>query len=157
MTYGPSRDAQAYNQRLDAAATAFHGHHGEVSYGDTLSPTGRSRKSQINVAVPGWGLPRVATMVFVEKHVLKDQQWELYEYAYDLQMEPKPTGRYAFHWARGVFHVHCEDPSRPRSDHHYKGAPIDDVFWVADTLSAMIHRGISCLGLQPLLNWHEDP
>jgi len=155
MNDGPALDAQAYDQRLDAIAAAFHGRYGEVSYGDTVSPSGGSRKLQINVAVPGWGFPLVATMVFVEKHVRTQQQWVLYEYAYDLHLEPKPKGRYAFHWARGVFHVHCEDPAGPRPDRHYKGAPIDDVFWVAELLSTLIHRGISCFGLQPLAAWQE--
>jgi len=156
MSGGPSLDAQAYNQRLDALAAAFHGRYGQVKYGETPSPTGESRKLQIVVTVPGWDLPTVATMAFVEKHTLRDQRWVPYEYAYDLHIEPRPSGRYAFHWARGIFHVHCEDPRRPHPDHHYKGAQIDDVFWAAETLYVMIQRGISCLGLQPLSNWQED-
>ena len=157
MTDDPALDAHAYNQRLDGAAAAFHGRYGEVSYGDALSSSALSRKLQINVIVPGWDLPTVATMVFIEKHALRNGRWVPYEYAYDVHLEPRPNGRYAFHWARDVYHVHCEDPSGPSSDHQYKGAPIDDLFWVAETLSAMIHRGISCDTLQPLAHWHEAP
>ena len=160
MTGGPSvgsLDSGAYDHRLDAIASALHGRHGEVSYGSAQSASGESRKLQITVTVPGWGLPTEATMVFVEKHALRDRRWMLYEYAYDLHREPRPGGRYAFHWAREVFHVHCEDPERPGPDHHFKGAPIDDVYWVADTLFDMVHRGISCRGLQPLARWQEEP
>ena len=157
MTDEPTLETHAYNQRLDGAAAVFHGRYGEVSYGDTLSASGLSRRLQISVTMPGWGLPTVATMVLVEKHAQRHGRWVPYEYAYDLHLEPKPNGRYAFHWARGVFHVHCDDPSDPRPDRHYKGAAIDDLFWVAETLAVMAHRGISCVGLQPLVDWREAP
>ena len=156
MTGGPSLDRHEYNQRLDELGSRFQGRYGQVEYGDAISPSGESRKLQITVTVPGWGLPIAATMVFVEKHAWPDLHWVPYEYAYDLHMEPKPSGRFAFHWARGIFHVHCDDPRRPRPDHHYKGAQVDDLFWAAEALFVMIHQGISCHGLQPLTNWQED-
>jgi hypothetical protein len=153
MTGGPSLGRHEYNQRLDELASAFHGRYGQVDFGDEVSPSGQTRKLQITVVVPGWGLPTSATMVFVERHEWRDPLWVPYDYAYDLTFEPKPSGRFAYHWARSVFHVHCEDPKHPRPGHHYKGAPVDDLFWVAQTLFEMIHQGITCQGLQPLTGW----
>jgi len=156
MTDGPALDTHRYDQRLDGLAAAFQGRYGEVIYGQAVSRSGESRKLEIRVDVPGWGLPPSATLVFVEKHRRQAQRWVRYEYAYDLHLEPRPAGRYAFHWARDVYHLHCADPRHPAPDHHYKGVPIDDVFWAAEELFVMAARGPSCAGLVPLRDWHED-
>jgi hypothetical protein len=157
MIGGPSLGRQEYNQRLDKLASAFHGRYGQVEFGDEASPSGATRKLHITVTVPGWGLPTSATMVFVEKHEWRNSVWVPYDYAYDLHLEPRPSGRFAYHWSSGVFHVHCEEPTQPRRAHHYKGAAVDDIFWAAQALFETVHRGISCHGLQPLVGWHEEP
>ena len=128
-----------------------------MRYGYTESRSGESRKLELEVTVPGWGLPTEATMTFVEKHEWDGSHWVPYLYAYDLHIEPKPNGRFAYHWDRQVFHVHCEDPEDPSFAHHFKGAPIDDIFWAAESLFEIFQRGISCHGLQPLRGWEESP
>ena len=157
MIGGPAQSGHQYSLRLEELASAFRGRFGEVEYGFDQSPSGKTRKLQITVAAPGWGLALEATLVLIEKHRLVREQWVPYEYAYDLHIEPRPSGRFAYHWARDVFHVHCVDPSEPPRDHHYKGAPVNDVFWAAETLFEMIRLGISCRGLQSLTDWVEDP
>jgi hypothetical protein len=54
-------------------------------------------KLEVRVDIPGWGLPPIATLVFIEKH-LWDTEAERYAYLYDLHLEPRPTGRFAYHW-----------------------------------------------------------
>lgn len=155
MTGGPSLTPNDYNQRLKTLVDSLQGRYGDVVYTAATSPSGQSRKLQITVTIPGSGLPVEATMVFVEKHEWREPEWMPYDYAYDLHLEPKPSGRYAYHWARDVFHVHCDDPAQPGRDNHYKGAAVNDVFWAAQSLFEMIHLGISCRGLQPLRDWQE--
>ena len=74
--------------------------------------------------------------------------WEMAEYLYDLHLEPRPGGRYAFHWHDQVPHRHCVEPSLPRPDHHYEGAFFDDIGWAATELATIAGAGISCRGLR---------
>ena len=118
--------------------------------------SGQSVKLQITVHIPGWFTADEATMVFVEKHRWSGSAWERYAYLYDLHWGPRPRGRFAYHWHDAVFHVHCVDPRNPRSDHHYQGAPVPDIFWAAEQLHRIFALGVSCVGLVPLGGWAED-
>lgn len=127
MRPGQRLSAQDYHQRLEETAKAFSGRYGEVEYGSVESRSGETAKLVIVVLVPGWGLPRTATLSFVEKHAWRAGRWHRYAYAYDLHAEPRPGGRFAYHWHDGVPHRHCVDPARPRPDHHYEAAYFDDI------------------------------
>lgn len=155
MTGGPPLGRHEYELRLEELAVAFQGRYGEVTYGYTESASGTSRKLLLTVTVPGWGLPTEATLAFAGKHAWDRRHWVPYAYAYDLHVEPKPNGRFAYHWDRDVFHVHCEGPARPARGHHFRGAPVDDIFWAAESLFEILHHGISCRGLQPLTGREE--
>jgi len=137
-----------YDQRLDEIADAFSGLFGEVTYGH--AEVEDLRKLRVAVDIPGYGLSAVATLVFIERHLWSDGAWEMAEYLYDLHLEPRPHGRYAFHWHDLVPHRHCVDPSLPQPDHHYEGAFFDDIGWAATELATIAGAGISCRGLRPV-------
>ena len=99
--------AQEYHQRLEEIVKAFTGRYGQVSYGTTNGPNGDTTKLLVRVDIPGWGLPQIATLVFIEKH-LWDPDPERYAYLYDLHLAPRPGGRFAYHWHDDVPHRHCE-------------------------------------------------
>lgn len=145
-----------YDQRLEELAAAFSGRYGRVEYGSTASASGRISKLQITVHLPGWFAADEATMVFVEKHEWRTSAWERYAYLYDLHWEPRPRGRFAYHWHNDTFHIHCVDPANAQPDHHYRGAPVDDIFWAAEQLHLIFARGVNCVGLVPLRGWAED-
>lgn len=157
MIGGPGLGRQEYDLRLERLASEFEGRYGEVRYGHVESVSGERRRLKVTVTIPGWGLPAAAAMVFVEKHEWVDPDWVPYAYAYDLHLEPEPNGRFAYHWDRGIFHVHCEDRTQPTSGPHFKGAPLDDIFWATESLFEVVSRGISCHGLPPLIGWNEEP
>lgn len=153
MRPGRRLTSHQYDQRLDEMADAFAGLYGQARYGHIESEGGTSRKLRVlrvQVDVPGYGPPALATLVFVEKHAWSGGAWERFEYRYDLHLEPRPTGRYAYHWHDDVPHRHCVSPAAPRRDHHYDGAVFDDIGWAARELFGMAATGISCLGLRPL-------
>lgn len=152
MRPGHRLTTHEYDQRLDEIADAFSGLYGEVRYGHVESPSGELRKLRVQADVPGYGPPPIATLVFIEKHFRSRGEWERYEYLYDLHMEPRASGRYAFHWHDGVPHRHCVDPTGSRPDHHYDGDVFDDVGWAARELSQLVSTGITCAGLRPLRN-----
>jgi len=135
---------------------AFSGRYGRVEYGYGLSESGQSVKLTIAVHIPGWFGADLATMVFVEKHEWRRSGWERYVHLYDLHWEPRPNGRFAYHWHDDVFHIHCVDPADARPGHHYRGAPVDDIFWAAEQLHLIFIRGVNCVGLVPLGAWVED-
>lgn len=146
-----------YEQRLDEIADAFAGLYGEVTYGHVESASGRSRMLSVEVAVPGYGLSPIATMVLVEKHERSDVAWERSEYLYDVHMEPRPSGRYAYHWHDDVPHRHCAEVAKPGAAHHFEGMAFDDIGWAARQLFEMVSRGISCAGLRPIRAEVEEP
>ena len=81
---------------------------------------------------------------------------EMYAYLYDMHFEPRPSGRFAYHWHNEVPHRHCETtPAAP--DHHYEGVFFDDIGWAADELFRIVTRGISCTGLRPLRDGPPEP
>lgn len=152
MRPGSRLSTHEYDQRLDEIADAFSGLYGEVRYGHVEDSGGRLRQLRLEVAVPGWGVESLATLVFIEKHQRSSPQdaWERAAYRYDLHLEPRPRGRYAYHWHDEVPHRHCEDPVWPRPGHHYADVRFDDIGWAARELFTMIGTGISCQGLYPL-------
>ena len=108
------------------------------------------RLLSLEVALPGWGLPVEARLVFVERYVRRQGGWELTEYAYEYQREPRPSGRKAHHWHEGIFHAHCVDPRSPRAVAHYRDVQVD-LLEAADEFLAIHLRGeVDCSGLFPL-------
>lgn len=156
MIDGSQLGRQEYNQRLDELAAAFSGRYGRVEYGSASSASGHSVKLQITVHIPGWYVADEASMAFVEKHRWTGLAWERYAYLYDVHWEPRPSGRFAYHWHDGVFHVHCVDPRDPHSGHHYQSPPVPDIFWAALELHRTFALGLRCVGLVPLREWAED-
>lgn len=154
MRPGDSLAPHEYHQRLEEIAKAFAGRYGQVEYGSTVSASGEAAKLVVRVKIPGWDLPLQATLVFVEKHEWTGTVWARFEYLYDLHIEPRPNGRFAYHGHDGVPHRHCEDPADPRPDHHYEGTFFDDIGWAAEELFRMANTSISCFGLRPL---HQPP
>lgn len=157
MRPGQRLTAHEYHQRLEEIAKAFSGRYGKVQYGNAGSPSGETTKLEVRVQIPGWDLPLEATLGFIEKHVWRDGEWERYAYLYDLHTEPRPRGRFAYHWHDDVPHRHCEDASAPRPDHHYEGVFFDDIGWAADELFRLAETGISCRGLRPLRDVPPEP
>lgn len=157
MRPGQRLTTHEYDQRLDEIADAFAGLYGEVTFGHVESPNGALRKLRVTVEVPGYGQPKLATMVFVESHAQSRGDWERIEYLYDLHFEPKPSARYAYHWHDDIPHRHCVDPMVPRPDHHYDGVHFDDIGWAAKQLFDMLTTGASCRGLRPLRLDIEEP
>lgn len=157
MRPGRRLTTQQYDQRLDEIADAFAGLYGQVEYGRVESDTRRLRKLWIRVEHPGYGPPALATGVFIEKHVWSRGRWERFAYLYDLHMEPRPGGRYGYHWHDDVPHRHCVDPTARPTDHHYDDVVFDDVGWAAAQLFQMASVGISCLGLRPLRDVPPEP
>lgn len=157
MRSGQRLSDQGYHQRVEEIAKAFSGRYGEVEYGSARSRSGESAKLQIVVIVPGWGLPRTATLIFIEKHARRAGAWHRYAYAYDLHVEPRRGGRFAYHWHDGVPHRHCVDPARPRPGHHYEAAYFDDIGWAAAELFRVAATGIGCDGLRPLEDVLPEP
>ena len=155
MTEGHRLGRHEYHQRLEELASAFSGLHGRVEYGSRESESGATVKLLVTVHIPGWWSADQATMVFVEKHRWRGSTWERYAYLYDLHLEPRPSGRFAYHWHDDVFHVHCVDPRDPRADHHFAGSSVRDIFWAADELHRIFQRGVQCVGLVPLRDWVE--
>lgn len=150
MRPGARLTPREYDQRLDEIVQEFVGRYGEVVYETGPSRSGSSVIMKITVKIPGWDLPQQASMVFAEKHVWLDPVWERYTYLYDLHIDPRPNGRYAYHWQYDVPHRHCEDPKMPRPGHHYEGTYFDDIGWAAENLFRIFCEGISCVGLRPL-------
>lgn len=159
MRPGGRLTTHEYGQRLDEIADAFSGLYGEVRYGHVESHPGTIRKLKVEVDVPGYGEHPLATLVLIEKHFRSraGDEWDRYEYLYDLQMEPRPSGRYAYHWHDDVPHRHCIDPRAPHPDHHYDDVVFDDIGWAARELFQMTLAGISCLGLRPLRDAPREP
>jgi len=58
-----------YDERLDEIADAFSGLYGEVTYGRVEEDHGTVRKLRVGVEVPGYGEPKIATLVFIEKQL----------------------------------------------------------------------------------------
>ena len=127
MRPGHRLTTHQYDQRLDEIADAFAGLYGQVQYGHVESKSGALRKMRVQVDVPGYGSPALATLVFIEKHIWSRDAWERFEYLYDLHMEPRPSGRCAYHWHDDVPHRHCVDPTTPRPDSHYDDRIFDDI------------------------------
>jgi len=152
---GQRLTAREYHQRLEEIVKAFTGRYGQVVYGTTDGPNGDTTKLLVRVDIPGWGLPQIATLVFIEKH-LWDPDPERYAYLYDLHLEPSPTGRFAYHWHDDVPHRHCET-SPDSADHHYEGIFFDDIGWAAEELFHMVTSGLSCRGLRPLRDGPAEP
>lgn len=157
MRPGRRLTTHEYDQRLDEIADAFAGLYGEVRYGHVESLSGDVRALRVEVNVPGYGLAPHAALAFVERHARAGGEWERYEYLYDLHLEPRPRGRYAFHWHDQVPHRHCVDPAMPGADHHYDGDVFDDIGWAAEQLFAMAAAGITCAGLRPLGRGPREP
>lgn len=157
MRPGHRLTTHQYDQRLDEIADAFAGLYGQVQYGHVESESGSLRKMRVQVDVPGYGPPALASLVFVEKHFWSRGEWERSEYLYDLHREPRPGGRYAYHWHDDVPHRHCVDPTAPRPAHHYDDGVFDDIGWAARELFQMTSAGISCLGLRPLREIPPEP
>lgn len=159
MRPGTRLSTHEYDQRLDEIADALSGLYGQVQYGHAEHDMGTLRKLTIKVEVPGYGLDPRGALVFIEKHQRSSasDKWERFQYLYDLHMEPRSSGRFAYHWHDDVPHQHCVNPKRPRQDHHYAGPLFDDIGWAARELSAMISTGISCQGLHPLRDALPEP
>lgn len=116
---------------------------------DVLPP--RRRLLRIEVALPGWGLPRDGTLVFIERYVRSTDVWELTGYTYDYHGEPRPSGRKAHHRHDGVLHAHCEDPRQPRGIGHYRDVQVG-LLEAAEEFSSIHLRGeVDCSGLFPLV------
>jgi len=152
---GQRLTAREFHQRLEEIAKAFSGRYGQVGYGTTEGPNGDATKLEVHVDIPGWGLPLIATLVFIEKH-LWDPDGERYAYLYDLHLEPRPSGRFAYHWHNDVPHRHCEITAGA-PDHHYEGVFFDDIGWAGEELFHMAMSGISCRGLRPLRDRPPEP
>jgi hypothetical protein len=151
---GQRLTAREYHQRLEEIAKAFSGRYGQVGYGTTQGPNGAT-KLEVRVDIPGWGLPPIATVVFIEKH-LWDPDGERYAYLYDLHLEPRPGGRFAYHWHNDVSHRHCQI-TPGATDHHYEGVLFDDIGWAAEELFQMAMSEISCRGLRTLRDRPPEP
>lgn len=111
----------------------------------------RGRRLHLQVALPGWGLPLEATLVFVERYARRRGGWELTDYTYDYHREPRPSGRRAHHWHDGILHAHCEDPRRPRDPVHFRDVPVDLLEAAGDFVTLHLRGEIDCSGLFPLV------
>lgn len=149
MRAGQDLSAHEYNQRLDEIEQICNGRYGEVVEVIEASDLAEVRRFEIHVAIPGWGAPPLATLVLVEKHLWRSGIWRRFAYLYDLHLEPRPSGRYAFHWHGDGAHRHCE-PNGTDSGIHYEAQFFDDIGWAAETLSNMLGEPISCRGLRSL-------
>lgn len=141
---------QAFHQRTVEVWSRLERSYGDVVRARDEVPRGPRRLLEFHVAVPGFGMPLEATLVFIERYRRVRRGWELVEYLYDYHREPRPSGRKAHHWHDGIFHAHCLDPLRPHGIAHFRDVPVG-LLEAADEFRATHLRGeIDCSGLFPL-------
>lgn len=129
-------------QRLDRVGEVMRATDGALTHGRLL---------RLDVALPGWGLPIEASLVFIERYVRGRGGWEMTGYKYDYHREPRPSGRKAHHWHDGIVHAHCVDPRRPDAPSHFRDVPVG-LLEAAGEFEAIHLRGeIDCSGLFPLV------
>ncbi len=129
-------------QRLERLGEVTRATDDEVAHG---------RRLHLEVALPGWDLAAEATLVFIERYVLRGGGWELTGYKYDYHREPRPSGRKAHHWHDGLVHAHCVDPRQPTAVTHFRDVPVDLMEAAGDFEALHLRGEIDCSGLFPLL------
>lgn len=146
---GALTDHQFHQRRIELWSRL--GTIGEVTRAtDDLLQRGR-RLLRIEVALPGWGLPKDGRLAFIERYVRSTDVWELTGYTYDYHREPRPSGRKAHHWHDGILRAHCEDPRQGRGVDHYRDVRVG-LLEAAEELSTIHLSGeVDCSGLFPLL------
>lgn len=154
MPFAPPLSDRGFEHRLSAIQGTLSGWGEVLPWEDERRAS--SRGLRVRVALPGYDLPLQATMVFVERYRRAGARWDLVRYQYDYHFEPRPSGRKAYHWHDGSFHIHCHDPQRPGVE-HYRGFAVD-LLEGAREFAEIYSRGeASCLGLHPLLYGKRQP
>lgn len=123
---------------------------GELSDGRDVF-RGETRYVRFAVAVPGYGLPRIATYEYEEKFRRGRERWIMTGYQYEIRFEVAPFGRKAFHWHDGRHHVHCQESRDTRRDDHYRGYEIDLLEDARPEFLRILAAGrLDCASLHPL-------
>lgn len=115
------------------------------------APRRETRYARLAVAVPGHGLPRVATLEYEEWFTRGGPSWVMTDYRYEIRFEVAPFGRKAFHWHDGRHHVHCQESRDARRDDHYRGYEIDLLEDARPEFLRILAAGrLDCASLHPL-------
>ena len=129
---------------------------GEVVAVDDLASRSR-RKLRMEVASPGYELPREASFEYEEWYVRAGSGWSLTDYQYEVRLEPAGSGRKAFHWHNESHHVHCVDKRSVGAADHYRGYEVDLLRDVRPEFLQIVATGaVDCSGLHATHSRAQD-
>ena len=144
----PAQTDTAFELRKHRIWKTLAGRHGEVVLASDDRSTADSRRLEFDVALPGYRLPRVATLSLVETWQRSRGRWRLAEYLFDYHLEPRGSGRRAHHLHDGTIHAHCEDPVAKHA--HYRDVEVELLEAAAEFGSYFAIGSLTCAGLFPL-------
>lgn len=109
------RPAATFTQELDEIEKQLR-KYGSVDASDDEGK--RKRNVAFVVDVPGYGLPRVATLEYRERYKRSAQGWFRDAYAFEYRTSARRSRRaHHQHTAWGI-HQHCEPPGRSSHEHY---------------------------------------
>lgn len=97
--------------------------------GDLADFTDRRQRNarylRIEIAAPGFGLPRRAVFEYEQWYAKSGRGWRLIEYEYEIRFVEAHGGRWAYHLHDGVHHIHCEERGGEPEHEHYRSYEVD--------------------------------